>query len=131
MFLLETHESLEAIISDQLNQWGISFEKAKEAKQIQKDKNGNNIWYEESLAAVCHTLFCHLPISNKIEWLSAFLNRTIKEINCLLGIHYYMSHTKRQKDNELYPDLYNDLGWVIAPYFVRYYKYEHSYKYWK
>lgn len=133
MFLLETHESLEIIISDFLKKWGCDFDRLKNERPIIKDSLDDEIWYEEYAAIVCHLLFCHLPIYAKIEWISTFLNRSLKEVNCLLGIHYnrFFNFKKQSNLNDLYPDCYLDLSWKIAEYFSRYYKYEHSYKYWE
>lgn len=131
MFLLETHESLEIIISDFLKKWGCDFDRLKNERPIIKDSIDHEIWYEEYAAIICHLLFCHLPIYAKIEWISTFLNRSLKEVNYLLGIHYHRFYNfKKQSDlNDLYPDCYHDMSWEIAEYFSRYYKYEHSYKY--
>lgn len=131
-FLLEEHTSLEALIEIILKSYGVDWSILKKGVIKQMDSNGNEYWYEEYLAMICHSIYCGLPINNRLEWLSKFLNRSINGIEKLLGIHYteYYGHVgDGWHRDDFYMDFYCDICYKIIEYFKRYYKFDYSFDY--
>lgn len=115
-FRMDGHESLENIIADICIQYGADFKKLKQGKRVCKDNN-NLFWTEEHMTCILHTLYMHLPIPNKVDWLMQFLGRTRIQVRNILAIHYREMYSEGKTEN--YSELYWNYHYPISEYFLK------------
>lgn len=135
MWNIDKHEGLMQIISDVCKQWGVDFEYMRFKVRCETIPKYDDVWYEEIMAMVCHAIWIRLPIANRIDWLSGFLNRTSIQVTALLGIYYREMHTTK---GNWYRWKENDSAWwewatefdrPLDDYFLPYYRFDYTYKY--
>jgi hypothetical protein len=128
-FSADSHIQLEEIISGALSKFGVVWIGLKAAIRPIKDSHRNGFWYEEYMAMVCHVLFSNIPIEERINWLSVFLNRSKNNVKSLLALHYHLNYADVNYSEVNYCDFYADINRQVSVYFKKYYKYQPDFKY--